>query len=403
MLGASHLHVRAPRSLSFTHCLSNRSDMPKHTILSRGFALAITAGLLCAGAASAAVDTEADWQARKSASGVFYSQSFDFASKAELLDAAVGATGGGYTSSPPQNEIDLDSTIKLSGGKSLKIITHGASSANGGSWADWYDGKDGSTRYKTFYFQFAIYLPRATLAYRSKGGDGQLKLANLEQYGAAQIVVTNRNFLGFPTILLNGSGTLSKNISENSVPNVGSEYVYQPAVDSGSPSNPGDACEFWGRYGPSRGVATNDDYGETNSQPRLDLRNMTYGWPNRCALRSGVPFAVDGWTVVELYVEYNTANPQQSTLKGWAAPYGSAPRLFVNEVNTLQLGANSEVYHRFELLNYDTPRLAEPDRPTMYTYFDEVLISTSPIKFPGGFSLPSTSVRPNPPTSVHAD
>jgi hypothetical protein len=38
----------------------------------------------------------------------------------------------------------------------------------------------------------------------------------------------------------------------------------------------------------------------------------------------------------------------------------------------------------------------------MYTYFDEIIISSQPIKFPGGFSLPSTSVRPNPPTSVTA-
>lgn len=379
--------------------------MPKHTILllSRDFALAIAAGLLFAGAAHAAVDTEADWQARKSASGVFYAQSFDFASKAELLDAAVGATSGGYTNNPPANEIDLDSTIKLSGGKSLKIITHGAATGNGGSWADWYDGKDGSTKFTTFYFQFAIYLPRDTLAYRSKGGDGQLKLVNLEQYGAAQIVVTNRKFLGFPSILLNGSGTLEKNISENSVPNVSSEYVYQPAVDIGSPSSPGSACEFWGRYGPTRGVAMNDDYGEGNPEPYLDRRNLTYGFPNRCALRAGVPFAMNGWTTIELYVEYNSANPQQSTLKAWAAPYGEAPRLFINQVNSTPLGSNSDVYRRFELLNYDTPRLAEPNRPTMYTYFDEVLVSTSPIKFPGGFSLPNTSVRPNPPSSVQAE
>ena len=62
--GASHCEVRAPRSLSFTHSLNSRSDMSKYTILSRGFTLATAAALLCvASAASAAVDTEADWQA----------------------------------------------------------------------------------------------------------------------------------------------------------------------------------------------------------------------------------------------------------------------------------------------------------------------------------------------------
>lgn len=373
--------------------------MPMHTFLYRlyrGFALVTAAGLLCAAsAASAAVDTEADWQQRKSAAGVIFSENFEYGTKAELLDAALG-----YTNNPPQNEIDVDSAIKLSGSKSLKLITYGAAAGNGGSWAQYYNGKD-ATSFKNFYFQFGIYLPRETLAYRSKGGDGQLKLANLEQYGAAQIVVTNRKFLGFPTMLLNGSGTLEKNIAENVVPNVGSEYVYQPAVDTGG-SAPGNACEFWERYGPARGVASNDDYSETNPEPRLDRRNFTYGWPNRCALKSGVPFSIDGWTTIEVYVDYNTANPQQSTIKAWAAPYGQAPRLFINEVGTAKLYANDSVYRRFELLNYDTPRQAEANRPTMYTYFDEVIISTEPVKFPGGFTLPSTSVRPNPPTSVTA-
>ena len=140
----------------------------------------------------------------------------------------------------------------------------------------------------------------------------------------------------------------------------------------------------------------------TNPEPRLDRRNLTYGWPNRCALKAGVPFNVDGWTTIEVYVDYNTANPGQSTIKAWAAPYGQAPRMYVNEVNTVRLNANDGVYRRFELLNYDTPRESEPGRPTMYTYFDEIIISTQPIKFPGGFSLPSTAVRPNPPTSVTA-
>jgi hypothetical protein len=371
--------------------------MPKHTFLSRGLALATAAGLLCAvGAARAAVDTETDWQARKSAAGVVYSESFEYGSKADLLAAALG-----YTNKPPANEIDVDSAINLAGSKSLKLITYGAAGANGGSWAQYYNGKDG-TQFRTFYFQFGIYLPKATLAYRSQGGDGQLKLVNLEQYGPAQIVVGNKKFLGFPTFLLNGTGVLEENLAESVVPNVSSEYIYQPAVDAGG-GTPGSACEFWGRYGPSRGVAINDDYGATNPEPRLDRRNMTYGWPNRCALQSGVPFNLDGWTTIEVYVEYNTADPAHSTIKAWAAPYGQAPRIYVNEVGTVHLNANDGVYRRFELLNYDTPRLPETNRPTMYTYFDEIVISTQPVKFPGGFSLPSTSVRPNPPSSVSAN
>jgi hypothetical protein len=369
--------------------------MLKHTFFSRGLTFAAAAWLLCGSGVARAVDTDADWAARKSAAGVIYSESFEYNSKAELVNAALNVTD-----KPPANSIDVDSTIKLAGAKSLKLITNAEAGANGGSWAQYYNGKD-STQYRTFYFQFGIYLPKATLAYRTQGGDGQLKLVNLEQYGAAQIVVTNRKFLGFPTMLLNGSATLEENVAESVVPNVSSEYIFQPAVDSGG-STPSSACEFWARYGPARGVAINDDYGSTNPEPRLDRRNLTYGWPNRCALQSGVPFNLDGWTTIEVYVEYNSANPGASTIKAWAAPYGQAPRIYVNEVNTVGLAANDSVYKRFELLNYDTPRLSEPGRPTMYTYFDEIIISTQPIKFPGGFSLPNTSVRPNPPESVQA-
>jgi hypothetical protein len=373
--------------------------MPKHPVLSRGLTLATAATLMyAAGTASAAVDTEADWQQRKSSAGVLYSESFEFGSKSELLDAALG-----YTDNPPANSVDVDSTIKLAGSKSLKLTTNGAAGANGGSWAQHYNGTD-TTQFKNFYFQFGIYLPRATLAYRSKGGDGQLKLVNLEQYGAGQIVITNRKFLGFPTMLINGTATIEEQISESVVPNVGSEYVFQPAVSEGNSSSPGNACDFWAKYGPARGITINEDYGESNPEPRLDRRNLPNGWPNRCALQSGVPFAIDGWTTIEVYVEYNSGNPSQSTIKAWAAPYGTAPRMFINQVNNAGLGSNANVYKRFELLNYDTPREPEANRPPLYTYFDEIVVSTQAIKFPGGFSLPNgPTARPKPPTDVRSD
>jgi hypothetical protein len=373
--------------------------MLKHLVPSPGLTFVTAATLLCAaGAVCAAVDTEADWQERKSAAGVVYAESFEFGSKSELLAAALG-----YTDNPPANSIDVDSTVQLAGSKSLKLITNGAAGANGGSWAQYYNGRD-ATLFKTFYFQFAIYLPRETLAYRSKGGDGQLKLVNLEQYGAGQIVITNRKFLGFPTMLINGTTTIEKNVSESVVPNVSSEYVFQPAVSEGNNTSPGNACEFWAKYGPARGITINEDYGESNPEPYLDRRNLPNGWPNRCALQSGVPFAINGWTTIEVFVDYNTTNPSQSTIKAWAAPYGTAPRMFINETNSAPLGSNSNIYRRFELLNYDTPRESETSRPTMYTYFDEVVVSTQPIKFPGGFSLPNgPTVRPKPPTDVRSD
>lgn len=329
------------------------------------------------------VSVNDSWNQRRSAAGVVYAESFEFADKAELMDAALG-----YTNKPPANEIDLENNIRLSGSHALKLITYGAAGGNGGSWANYYNGRDG-TNFHEFYFQFAIYLPKETLSYRSLGGDGQLKLANLEQYGNGQVVVTNKKFFGFPSILINGNETLHKTVAESVVPNVSSEEIYQPAVFRADLPTPTNACSFWKKYGPARGIAANEPYGYDAANPWLHLRNMPNGWPNQCALESGVPYNLDGWTVIEVYVKWNP-RPALSTIKAWAAPYGQAPRIFVNEVESVDLGGDGDViYRRFELLNYDTPRESEATRPTLYTYFDEVIVSTKPVNFPGNFTLPN--------------
>lgn len=350
--------------------------------------LAALALLGAAGGAGAQVaDREADWKARSTAAGVINANTFNYASKSELLNAAAG-----YTDSLPGNEIGLESSINLSGSNALRITTYGAASKNGGSWADYLDGEQGN-KYTEFYLQFAVFLPTNTLAWRSEGGDGQLKLVNIEQYGAGQVTVVNPKFLGFPGIMLNGLTVQTRTFSNHPVPGVGTEYAYQPAIDTGTPASPATACEFWSRYGPTRGATIVDSYG-TSATSYLYDRGFTYGWPNSCAAKGGVPFNLDGWTVIEVHVQYNESNPGASTVRAWAAPYGGTPRLILNEVGNASLGSNSEIYRRFELMNYDTPRVSESDRPPMYTYFDEVIVSTQPIKFPGGHALPFAATPP---------
>jgi hypothetical protein len=99
---------------------------------------------------------------------------------------------------------------------------------------------------------------------------------------------------------------------------------------------------------------------------------------------------LDGWTTIEAFLEYNENDPSHSSLRIWAAPYGARPTLIIDEIGTIPLATNSDnSWSRIELLNYDTERRAEAARPTMHTYYDEVIVSTQPIKFPGGFDLAS--------------
>jgi hypothetical protein len=365
---------------------------------------AVATGLIAIAAApliaqAQVADKAADWTARSTASGVLSSNTFNYTT----VDELKAASNGTYSSNLPQNEIGLEPTINLTGRNALKVTTYASATGNGGTWQEWLDGTTGN-RYDKFYIQFAVYFPRDTLAYRWQGGDGQLKVLNIERYGAGQVTVTNPKFLGFPSIMLNGLTGMSRQFPSPPVPNVSTEYTYQPAIDTGSPANPGNSCEFWSRYGAARGITVNENYGYDASKPYLDQRGLPGGFPNRCALNAGVPYAMNDWTVIEVFVD--TSNPDSSvnTVRSWAAKYGNAPRLTINEIGTAKIQRSSDYYRRFELMNYDTPREAESGRPTLYTYFDEVIVSTAPIKFPGGYSLPdSNGPRPNPPTSVHAE
>jgi hypothetical protein len=177
-----------------------------------------------------------------------------------------------------------------------------------------------------------------------------------------------------------------------------------PAIDNGANPGPNASTTQWlNNYGPMpRSMARDGDYGYSSGNPYLYNRNMPNGWPDSRAVASGaVPWQMDGWTTLEAYLEYSGSG---STIKVWAAPYGQPPVLIVNEVKRVGLGSpGSNAWSRFELLNYATGRTSEGSRPTQNTYYDEVIVSTQPIKFPGGFSLDATVVHPNPVTNLRAN
>jgi hypothetical protein len=102
----------------------------------------------------------------------------------------------------------------------------------------------------------------------------------------------------------------------------------------------------------------------------------------------GVPFLEDDWIVVEMYYS------QPSGFRLWAAERGDAPVRIAGDwtpstgslsVSALgSAGNNAGGIRQVEFMHYDTPALAETGyRPTIKTWFGEVIASTNWIPFPG--------------------
>lgn len=362
--------------------------------------------------ASSTTQTNADqeWTARASASGVLYATNFTdvyvnstLQSSRAITDSAslraesndqpgeVGVAGDA-------NAVVLDTTKKISGSGSLRLDTYGSATTQTGSWATWANGTDG-TVYRRLYVQFMVYYPKETIGYRwltnGTAGSAALKILNCGQYGGGQLVVFVPRFLGFPSAFVNGSELVSDLTGENidSSQNPWGKLVLriQDGIDTGISGATKDA--FLLRYGPlARGIDGDSNYDYDANNPYLYNRTQPSGWPDTRAATNGVAINVDGWTVIQVFLEYNTTDPTQSSMQMWASKYGDAPKLIMNNINNVWIKDDPNApnsWKRFELLNYDTIRLAEPGvRPTLKTYYDEFIVSTKPISWPVVGTLP---------------
>lgn len=358
---------------------------------------------------AAAPDADADFAARASAAGVKYATNFTdvyvngvlqparaIASKQDMIDESIGIGDSSFSTRPvgeqAADHLAWDTTKKLSGAASLRINTMAGDGAAGGSWAFRPNGTD-ATVFRELYCQFSVYYPRETLGYRYalNTSVGQLKVINFGQFGGGQIVVSNWRFMGFPSAFSNGGGMIAEDIGAIiSTPNPWGTDAQrnQDAIDAGGPTST--QTEQLLRYGPlGRGLDAVQDLGFNAGQPLVYLRAQPSGWPDTRAATNGVPFVLDGWTTIECYMKYNVANPAQSTFQMWAAPYGQPPKLIMSGIGNVPLNTNTtNSWDRFELLNYDTERTSQVGvRPLMFTYYDEVIVSSQPISFPGGHPL----------------
>ena len=343
-------------------------------------------------------DADADWAARSQAAAVFYAENFS----SYATDAALAAAGD-YGSRPP---LDLGSYHLytggspgpgvVSGGKALEIRTYDRAGQNGGTWR-MNPISSGPVR-NGFYFQFHVAYDRAGLAWRTNGGNGELKTVFIGVNGPGQLLVNNINRQGFPSLFVDGaSGT---NITRNT----SLDFHRQTAIDAGGPT-PTTYIEGIRRYGCARSISNGpalNDYSYVAGDAAANyLDNRGFSFPNADAIFAGSqPYLIDQWLVIEVYYE-QTTDPVYDKLYMWAAPRGAAPKRISGTWpltgggvhNRTKMGRSSQYnvggISMIQLTNYDTPRVSEIGyRPVMKTYFAEVICSHEWIPFPGHLTTP---------------
>lgn len=346
-----------------------------------------------------AIDPVKDWQSRSA--GALYSENFDYTSKTELINAAAQINGN-----VTQN-ISLETEHVLSG-KGVRIGVPASGGPNTGSWNNYINGTDPST-YSRFYLQFIVYADGHWLNYPFKQTNGAAtspKLIIIDQwnqsYNAGEVVVVNQDTRGFvsayrgtpsdyPPFQLQVSG------SSTPCPNGDPDYLWQFPLDRGIPDPVVTCADYKRRYGP-----LNYNFsGTIKAGVLLDQQ----GTPDADASVAGVTWTKDGFTVVEVFIDHAS-----DIVKIWAAKYGDSPRLVVDS-DKLSGGANlgGNGYNGFQLTPYRTNGATnEPNRRDTFVSYEEVIVSTDEISFPGGFSLPSGpsnagGVRPMPPGNLSTE
>ena len=101
--------------------------------------------------------------------------------------------------------------------------------------------------------------------------------------------------------------------------------------------------------------------------------------------RSKNRWNADGWTTVEVY-----ANLDTQIVRLWTAHTGERPVLEVESRNA-DLGSGrtptGDEYSGIQLVPRINNLLGDPSRNPTFVLYDELIVSTEPIPFPGGFAI----------------
>ncbi len=93
----------------------------------------------------------------------------------------------------------------------------------------------------------------------------------------------------------------------------------------------------------------------------------------------------------EVHIKIGHWNKPDSVIQMWAADEGKDPILFIDMKDFTLFNENqpdSAKYGKVHLTPYMTNKNRSQKNPEAYTWYDELIVSTVAIPFPGGYNLP---------------
>lgn len=297
-----------------------------------------------------------DFQSRCSAAGVIICRGFDTASE---FTAASYPNSGIYPAGDGKYHGTFDSTVKASGGGSLRFEILGGSGANSaGYWWEKFGQSFGPGQ--TFYVQFRQrFDPNMINLQDAFGGGGWKQVIFHNQTAGScalmEITTNNYKYRKFPLMYTECGGRVLE---------------YQPNTSEV-------ILEYSNVYPPG-------------SDGTIYCRYSMLGNPaNKCFF-----YQSDQWMTFYYRVTIGDWGQPNSTIQAWASYEGQALTPFVNRTNfVLSADAPGNGFDILMLTPYDTGKDGRA-HPTAYTWYDELIVSTQPISAPSGVSTP------NPPPAA---
>lgn len=338
-------------------------------------------------------DADADWQERSSGPGVVNAIRFDSAA-----DVANGVLIDGL-----QDRVSWTNEIKTSGSGALRFDVLNSDAANSGNWR-WYLKPDQSSfgAGDEFYVQYRYYSTEDMWRYKPDHGSGTggYKLSIVSHWSSSnqanEIVTQNTNYRGFPQLYWQDGRAFVDAQEVRNTPCNSGNFVFQNAIDRGTPSNPSTCAEYAQRYGPLY------DYGSGSDFPSAgDITNQGGGHPNADAAMAGVAMPTNDWMTILTRIRVGTFGTSSSEIDVWIARNGE-DYVKTQEYRNVLLGAGPD-FNALWLLPYDTGKQPNTKGRSSFVVYDEVIVSTETIAAPGFPASPPNVWTPQPPTNLVAE
>ena len=340
------------------------------------------------------LDPVADFQQR--IAGCVWSENWANYSNAQQAATSPGFWGSNTPPSSPNfpNVFQIVTTPgHVLSGKALRVTWNPGAEGN---WTLFLGGNRNnipSNYFTKFYIQMICYPAIMDYSFKENGGaQGTPKLCIVDYHNsssnAGEMVLTNQDCHGFVTAYTRHTNGASNGLYKpRATSGFSLNNQMQNAIDRGTPTSLTSDNAYQQRYGPfTQGMTGGHNQGTLSTQ----------GTPDPDARIGGAHWNIGSLIVLEIEVQLT---PNRA--RYWWAPYSAsspvAP-ILVADTNLSTAGEHSFGtrndgtgigWSGVQLTNFTTNSGSTNNpSPNNYTDWAELIFSTQPIRFPGGFSLP---------------